>query len=100
MPRRLCLIKTQMKSSLPQKPTHPTNPAQPYVPYTRCRLVKEELNMNEYKHLYCFRCHAGQTHEKVGDKWRCLNCGMRRDDEFPEDGPEPETSSHTKKEAL
>ena len=55
--------------------------------------------MSKYKYLYCFRCHAGQTHEKVGDKWRCLNCGMRRDDEFPEDGPEPETSSHTKEEA-
>jgi len=32
--RGLCLIKTQMKSSLPQKPTYPTKPTQPYIPYT------------------------------------------------------------------
>ncbi len=40
--RGLCLIKTQMKSSLPQKPTHPTNPAQPYIPYTHRRLPAQQ----------------------------------------------------------
>ena len=46
---------------------------------------------SEYKCLYCFRCHAGQLHEKVDDKWRCCNCGMRRGDEFAEDEPDPKT---------
>jgi hypothetical protein len=40
--RGLCLIKTQMKSSLPQKPTYPTKPAQPYIPYTHRRLPAQQ----------------------------------------------------------
>ena len=51
--RGLCLIKTQMKSPLSQKPTYPTNPAQPYIPYTHRRLPVQQTTKKSPSEAPC-----------------------------------------------